>query len=161
MNFQKISPCNSRILYSEAQGPLDDWFSAFGPLKNFIENEPQISVFSGDIYLYFFLPPDDEFFLESDIWIALEVIGFIDLEDNEDFGIYDLEKGDVYSFELPFKELAQIDLATLSEFEMEARSKLKGEIELASTWRIKIQEKGQGKYALSIQFFPLSEEALN
>lgn len=161
MNYKKIQNFNSRILYSEISGPQDDWFSAFGGLTNFIEKESQISQFSGDLFLYFFIPSDDENFMESDIWVALEITGFVDLEESEEFGAYDLEKGDVFSFELPISDLDKLSLEYFTKAESECRRQLMSEHELANTWRLKIYENKADSWGVQLHFFPLGKEALN
>ena len=130
---------NSRLLYAQTLGWESDLLRINNAIDELLSHFPGASRSNSDIYNYFFFPPDSADFSHEVAWTGLEIIGFID-ENNElpdDYGIYDLDQAEIISFN--FEHLGDGPfIATIVEQYQDALNWLdQNNHSVAPTWRLK------------------------
>ncbi len=84
-----------RLLYTRVTGLDVNWNAQVSVLEAFVRDNPQLSSSKDFYYFYFFASPKDENFDYEDAWFGQEVVGHVLLEEDEEFGLYDMESSKV------------------------------------------------------------------
>ncbi len=153
----KKQNANARVLYLEIATPHYEAFDYVGALQNVMEKQPQIRPANGILYFYLFCPSSDELFLDEDFWVAREIIGHHEFSEEEDFEVFDLEQGVVFSIKVQLDMSSPETFKQICQYEKKYRSEISKENELAPTWRLSMPWDGQFSSEVTIDFFPKVE----
>lgn len=147
-----VPTSNARLLYRETFGRALNWQGLIGEVDQFIDLSARVERANSSVFLYFFDFPGNEGFLDLDVWVAREVIGFLELDPEGDFFTYDLDAGEVVSIPLDLGEGGDLTFNDLFLAVEKALPALKKEYDIVPTWRIRLMER-KGQPSLFAEFF--------
>lgn len=159
MNYIKSKTYNARVFYVETAPPFIEAFEYIGTIDYHIENSPNLKFSNNNIYFYFFYPSSETYFFEEDFWVAKEVIGFENINEDSEFEMFDLEQGELFSVPVELDLERPENFNKICQYEKYFRDEISKEYSLAPTWRIKMDWGDDFNYRVTIEFFPSSEEA--
>jgi hypothetical protein len=150
----QIQTGNSRIVYCESLEGGADWQTLIGEIDNFLLHNSGLTAISENVFLYFF---EDSFNQLSGPWVAREVMGFENLEEHEDFALYDLHRSTAFCYKLTSDELGKINFENLFSLQTEIRKDISKGRNPAVPWRVRLKprllENGQLSLEGEIHFF--------
>ncbi|MFN8369740.1 MAG: hypothetical protein U0T83_03840 [Bacteriovoracaceae bacterium] len=154
-DYKVIETGNARLLYTTSNGWGEDWENQIVLIEDFLEEHPKLNEANFNYYLYFFCFPWEDQFLEEECWVGKEIIGFVELEEEDDYlHVHDLDRCTVYSFELDDNQIAAMNSDQMGDFIEKAYETLQNKnIQVADTWRIKISIEYGVKNDLKLKMF--------
>ncbi len=148
LQIKKIKTFNARLFYREC---LQDsawpfsWQEERAYLQEALNELPHLRLASDDDFIYFFAAPDSAEFSLQGTWVAKEIIGHAEIMGEEEFALYDLDQGSVYSMPLNLEMQEEPDLLTVikikEKYQELATWLEKEKISYSSTWRIVMQRR--------------------
>ena len=152
---------NARLLYKESLESGLDWQSLGHEIDLFLQEMPSLGPVDNSLYLYFFESVESPEELLIDPWVGKEVVGFADLEEEEEFVLHDLYRGKILALRLEGINRPDLELAEVLQKEFVERQKFAGEHALAETWRLKFWPKRNKDHSFEmvaeLQFFLMDE----
>ena len=155
---QSVHLPNSRLLYQEFYEINAQWHHILSVIDSFIQSQENLYLANNGLYFYFFCPPDDPEFQGGDHWVGREIVGYPDIELNEDFQVYDLDHCDAWQVQIDLCELSWFSQKSLEELYQKAIKYLQNnDVQYAKTWRMVMdlnQDQEDGwRLQAQLQFF--------
>lgn len=152
--FEKINTPNARLFYLEAPSFELDYSYYYGQLINSLEQINELKRANSRLYLYFFLPSNDELFNEEDFWIGIDVLGYYEPDEEAEYALFDTEISETYSFPVVSEGAFSLTFQEIFEKEKKCREMLgKTGQKLADTWRVTIEDIVTPNADIRLEFF--------
>jgi hypothetical protein len=145
---------NARVVLMEISPPHLEAFDHVGFLQNTIESIPGLSFANANLYFYFFNPSHDDFFMDEDFWIAREVIGHHEFNDDDELDVFDLEQGDSFKVKIDLDMNGPESFEKICQYEKHFRSEISEKVALAPTWRLSFPWTNTFSGSIYLEFFP-------